>query len=333
MQETRVRPLGWEDPLEREWLSHSNILAWRFPWTEESGGLWSIGSQRVGHDWATKHSTVRVQSADWYILRSQQISKKIIPSFTDETLKASETWSRFLGGWQSWTSIQIFWCHVWSHPMVTWKSKIRKRRDFLVVWWLRCCTSNAGGMSLIPGQGTKSPHIAQCGKNIYRGKRKKEKWKIWCLSERIHLQYSRRGLIPGLGISPREGNGNPLQYSCLETPMDRGAWQSTVHAVAELNRTEQLHFHFHSQRCLAIQAGSLLGSTRKVAAALASVPSLGHVDKAVLAGARATRSPGGTWQSSCSDPVCTPGAGLRTADRSSNFHDSTELARQESITK
>ena len=76
--------------------------------------------------------------------------------------------------------------------------------------------------------------------------------------------------------------------------MDRGAWQSTVHAVAELNRTEQLHFHFHSQRCLAIQAGSLLGSTRKVVAALASVPSLGHVDKAVLAGARATRSPGGT---------------------------------------
>ena len=50
MQETRVRPLGWEDPLEREWLSHSNILALRFPWTEESGGLWSIGSQRVGHD-------------------------------------------------------------------------------------------------------------------------------------------------------------------------------------------------------------------------------------------------------------------------------------------
>ena len=190
--------------------NHSSTHAWRIPWTEESGGLWSIGSQRVGHDWATKHSTVRVQSADWYILRSQQISKKIIPSFTDETLKASETWSRFLGGWQSWTSIQIFWCHVWSHPMVTWKSKIRKRRDFLVVWWLRCCTSNAGGMSLIPGQGTKSPHIAQCGKNIYRGKRKKEKWKIWCLSERIHLQYRRRGLIPGLGISPREGNGYPF---------------------------------------------------------------------------------------------------------------------------
>ena len=41
------------------------------------------------------------------------------------------------------------------------------------------------------------------------------------------------GLIPGLGRSPREGNGNPLQYSCLENPMDRGLWQTTVHGVAK----------------------------------------------------------------------------------------------------
>ena len=41
------------------------------------------------------------------------------------------------------------------------------------------------------------------------------------------------GLIPGLGRSPGEGNGNPLQYSCLENPMDRGAWQVIVHGVAK----------------------------------------------------------------------------------------------------
>ena len=40
------------------------------------------------------------------------------------------------------------------------------------------------------------------------------------------------GSIPGLGRSPGEGNGNPLQYSCLENPMDRGAWRATVHGVA-----------------------------------------------------------------------------------------------------
>ena len=41
------------------------------------------------------------------------------------------------------------------------------------------------------------------------------------------------GSIPGLGGSPEEGNGNPLQYSCLENPMDRGAWQATVHRAAK----------------------------------------------------------------------------------------------------
>ena len=45
------------------------------------------------------------------------------------------------------------------------------------------------------------------------------------------------GLIPGLGRSSQEGNGNPLQYSCLENPMDRGAWLATVHEVLELDTT------------------------------------------------------------------------------------------------
>ena len=53
MQETWVRSLGWEDPLEKEMATHSSILAWRIPWTEEPGGLQSMGSQRVGHDWTT----------------------------------------------------------------------------------------------------------------------------------------------------------------------------------------------------------------------------------------------------------------------------------------
>ena len=50
MQETWVRSLGWEDPLEKEMATHSSILAWRIPWTEEHGRLQSTGSQRVGHD-------------------------------------------------------------------------------------------------------------------------------------------------------------------------------------------------------------------------------------------------------------------------------------------
>ena len=51
MRETWVWSLGGEDPLEKEMATHSSILAWRIPWTEELGGLQSTGSQRVGHDW------------------------------------------------------------------------------------------------------------------------------------------------------------------------------------------------------------------------------------------------------------------------------------------
>ena len=50
VQETRVRPLGHEDPLEKGKATHSSILAWRIPWTEEPGGLQSVGSQRVRHN-------------------------------------------------------------------------------------------------------------------------------------------------------------------------------------------------------------------------------------------------------------------------------------------
>ena len=50
MQETRIQSLGQENPLEKGMAMHSSILAWRTPWTEESGRLQSMGSQRVGHD-------------------------------------------------------------------------------------------------------------------------------------------------------------------------------------------------------------------------------------------------------------------------------------------
>ena len=50
MQESRVRSLGWEDPLEKEMATHSSILAWRIPQMEEPGRLQSLGPQRVGHD-------------------------------------------------------------------------------------------------------------------------------------------------------------------------------------------------------------------------------------------------------------------------------------------
>ena len=56
MRETWVRFLGWEDPLEKEMATQSSILAWKIPWTEEPGGLQSMGSQRIAQDRATKDS-------------------------------------------------------------------------------------------------------------------------------------------------------------------------------------------------------------------------------------------------------------------------------------
>ena len=50
VQETQVQSLGWEDPLKKKMATHSSILAWKISWTEEPGGLQSMGSQRVGHN-------------------------------------------------------------------------------------------------------------------------------------------------------------------------------------------------------------------------------------------------------------------------------------------
>ena len=66
MQETQVRSLGWEDPLEEGMATHSSILAWRVPWIEEPGGLQSMGSQRVGHEAAEHARTHKVSVPEVY---------------------------------------------------------------------------------------------------------------------------------------------------------------------------------------------------------------------------------------------------------------------------
>ena len=64
--ETRVRSLGWEDPLEKEMATHSSTLAWKIPWKEKPGRLQSMGSQRVGRNWAT--SPHLSSSSHWWKL-------------------------------------------------------------------------------------------------------------------------------------------------------------------------------------------------------------------------------------------------------------------------
>ena len=70
------------------------------------------------------------------------------------------------------------------------------------------------------------------------------------------------GLIAGSGRSPGEGNGNPLQYSCLENPMERGAWWATVHGVTESDRIQHTHrsiVWIHHTLCISSLFGEQLG--------------------------------------------------------------------------
>ena len=78
MQETRVRPLGWEDPLEKEMAAHSSILAWKIPWAEEAGGLQPLGSQRVRHD-----STERILNASTVVPGRFCVGSLSRPAFSD----------------------------------------------------------------------------------------------------------------------------------------------------------------------------------------------------------------------------------------------------------
>jgi len=58
MQETQLQSLGWENPLEKEVVTHSSILAWGIPWTEKPGGLQFMRLQRIGHNLATKQQQI-----------------------------------------------------------------------------------------------------------------------------------------------------------------------------------------------------------------------------------------------------------------------------------
>ena len=76
MQDTWVQSLGGEDPLEEGMATHSSILAWRIPWTEEQGRLQSMGLQRVGHNWsdlASSSSSMLKYSFIGHIFRCENV--------------------------------------------------------------------------------------------------------------------------------------------------------------------------------------------------------------------------------------------------------------------
>ena len=113
MWETWVRSLVWEDPLEEGMATHSSILAWRILWTEEPGGLQSMESQRVGHNWATKHSTVQslniqmmAQASGGWSEESREVSEGQKQEHKDPPQRQKSLFSQFSPG----LNLIVEWC-------------------------------------------------------------------------------------------------------------------------------------------------------------------------------------------------------------------------------
>ena len=175
--------LDGQDPLEKEMATHSSILAWEIPRTEEPGRLHSMELKRVRHDWVTEHSQ-NVKTSGWgegkrYLHREDWVKLKILK--TCLLLLLSSALSVTLN----------------NHPTSHLKAlKTSKFFYFTSIW----------GQSF-PGSSVSKESAFSAGDS---------------------------GSILGLERCPGEGNGNPLQYSCMENPMDRGAWQATVCGVTRV---------------------------------------------------------------------------------------------------
>ena len=98
-QETLVWSLDWEDPLEEEIATYSSILAWKISRTEERNRLPSMGSQRVGHEWAAERACMHNTGWSWYCSRSKPRPQEVLCSF-------ARSCSRILPSWwgQAWVN-------------------------------------------------------------------------------------------------------------------------------------------------------------------------------------------------------------------------------------
>ena len=163
---------------EKELATHSSILAWEIPWTEEPGGLYSMGLQRI---------------LEWVAIPFSRRSSQP---------RARTQVSCMAGGF-------FFFNHLSRHG----SQKVSDSTDQLTL-----TSTGVVGVSQVE-LVVKSP-LAKAG------------------------DIRDMGSVPGLGRSPGGGHGNPLQYSCLENPMDRGPWWAIVHRVAKTwTRLKQLSTH------------------------------------------------------------------------------------------
>ena len=149
MQEMPVQFLGWEGSLEEGMATHSSILAWRIPWTEEPGGLLSMGSQRVRHDWTTQHSTDEEYTETcWDQLElslgfKQEIS--FLPSPNDRSLARDAALNELFFGINSQSNIWAF------------HNFLRKKTVVIVLWDVFLLEPNCIWCRCLLGQGLQVP--------------------------------------------------------------------------------------------------------------------------------------------------------------------------------
>ena len=117
MLETRVQSLGQEDPLEKKMVTHSSTLAWKIPWTEKPVRLQSMGSQRVGHDWATSlfHFNPVTAQVSLFALAARELRTKTVACLLSRIIQNAVIWTdlslHFLFPSCSWFPFLFFLLH------------------------------------------------------------------------------------------------------------------------------------------------------------------------------------------------------------------------------
>ena len=224
-QETRVRSLGWDDPLEEEMAPHSSIPAWKTPWTEALGGLQSLGFRRVVHSWASKHAGTGIAKT---VLKTE-VGGLIPHSVNCGCVIETASGTRDSGETGPHHMAVIRRCRGVHRERTVFLNLI----EVLLFMMFHCfwCWVLLYVMFTLIAQLVKNPPAVQ----------------------------GDPGSIPGSGRSPGEGIGHPLQYSGLENPMD-----SAVPGVAKSQtRLSDFHFthcclHFVTQRVTQLNTCTIL---------------------------------------------------------------------------
>ena len=161
MQEIRVQSLDQEDPLEKGMATHSSILAWRISWTEKPGGLQSLGSQRVRHNWTTNtfiwcrvYSLCKVVASHWHLCFPQHVVA-FIPSTHFHSLSVSQKLIEISDPLVTHLSLPLSWsCHyglttsIYLFPQWFWRNVKRQMCAQSFFLKLKCILDNISWCTL-----------------------------------------------------------------------------------------------------------------------------------------------------------------------------------------